>query len=163
MMKTMILACALALSSPLARGLESPAQDKTPPKAAESIWAFLVEKYDTNGDGTITKKEYGKDKEHWERLDIDGDGKLTEAEVEGRKNPNLRGKKAKARKVPKAPKEGSRAPGFELEVVVDVTKLGHDEAPEDTGDKAKPKKPETVSLGSFRGKKPVALIFGSYT
>ncbi len=57
--------------------------------------------------------------------------------------------------VPEAPKVGSVALDFELEVVVDVAKLGHEEK-----DK---KKPESVRLSSFRGKKPVALIFGSYT
>jgi len=164
MKKKMMLVCSLALLSPLAWSGDDPAPKKAAPQTAESIWEFLVEKYDADGDGVITMKEYGKDKEHWERLDVDGDGKLTRAEVDARKNPNLRGKKAQERKVPKAPKAGSKAPDFELEIVVDVTTLGHEsETPDGEKDKAKAKKPEMVRLSSFRGKKPVALLFGSYT
>jgi len=158
-MKTMdsratALACSLALLGALAWARDEP----IPKQPADSIWTFLIEKYDADADGVITRKEYSGDDEHWARLDVDGDGKLARAEVEGRKNPNLRGKQARGRKLPKAPKVGSHAPDFELEVVVDVSRLGH---AKEAGDK--PKKPETVRLSAFRGKRPVALIFGSYT
>lgn len=160
MKKKTTLAISLALLASLAWSGDQGDAKKSKPAA--SIWEYLTEKYDANGDGVITKKEYGKDKEHWQRLDVDGNGKLTKSEVEGRKNPNLRGKKAQERKVPKAPKAGSKAPDFELEVVVDVTTLGHpEEKPADKRGKAK--EPEKVRLSSFRGKRPVALIFGSYT
>ena len=155
MLRTTTLACGLTLLGALAWAGDEPPPKKTP----DSIWAFLVEKYDADGDGAITRKEYSGGDAHWARLDVDGDGQLSRAEIEGRKNPNLRGKKARQRKVPKAPKAGSKAPDFELEVVADVAKLGHAEQPK----AEKPKKPELVRLSSFRGKRPVALIFGSYT
>ena len=54
------------------------AQDAEP----ESIWTFLVDKYDADADGAVSAEEYGRDTEKFARLDRDGDGALTAADFE---------------------------------------------------------------------------------
>ena len=70
---------------------------------------------------------------------------------------NYKGEKSKhTDKVPIA-KAGEMAPDFTLRVLEKKPSK-----PLTKGDK-KAKKPETFQLASLRGKKPVALNFGSYT
>ncbi|MDF1799753.1 MAG: hypothetical protein P1V81_11300 [Planctomycetota bacterium] len=157
----------------------APVADEPPPPPAEppqaTVWEFLVDKYDANEDGRITKKEYTGISERWKLLDLDGNGWIDEEEVESR------GRVAKPRPDKKkvtAPKVGRKAPTFELEVVTDPAHLpeerpdGEEEPGKDPkkdgkdakdAKDAKPKEPETIALADFRGKRPVALIFGSYT
>jgi hypothetical protein len=152
---------------PLAAGLDDLQPPKPEPlRTASSIWEFLSEKYDADQDGRITRAEYGGDELHWARLDADGSGELTRSEIEARRSPDLRKFKGKQKKGPVAPKVGTMAIDFELEVVRDASLIGHakpDAKPNAKGDSEDPKKPETVRLSSLRGKRRVALIFGSYT
>ena len=161
-------ALALAALLPLAPVADDPPPPAEPPQA--TVWEFLVDKYDANEDGRITKKEYTGISDRWKLLDLDGNGWIDEKEVESR------GRVAKPRPDKKkvtAPKVGRRAPTFELEVMTDLAHLPEDAPDEEPevdpkegkrSDKdAKPKEPETIALADFRGKKPVALIFGSYT
>ena len=110
-----------------------------------NVWNFLAEKYDKNKDGKIAKDEYDRGAETFERLDRNEDGVLTRQDWEGVSGPfgggpgqrpgdGLRGV---------APEKGAPAPDFKLSHITDPAK--------------------TVSLSSFAGKKPVALIFGSCT
>ncbi|KAA3608998.1 MAG: hypothetical protein DWQ01_10470 [Planctomycetota bacterium] len=110
----------------------------------ETAWQVL-KKYDADGNGRITAKEYPRGEVRFLRLDGNGDGVLTEEDLAllGRRRPRMKGGENR-RPRPKAPKAGAIAPDFELPL------LGA-------------KKPTQVKLSSFRGKKPVALIFGSYT
>jgi len=142
------------------------------------VWEYLLEKYDANDDGLITREEYGGDDLHWKRLDKDGNGKLEKAE--GGVGVKFKSKKARKRIV-EAPKPGSFAPKFELEIVTDVSEIVSKEENDQNDPKKNEKdpkvsdsdekraktkirkKPKTVSLKSFRGEKSVALIFGSYT
>lgn len=106
------------------------------------VWDFLVEKYDKNKDGKISKDEYERGDETFARLDRNGDGFLTQNDWDG-----VRGRRPRQRPgdrlVGIAPEEGEVAPDFNLPYV---------------------KEPEQrVRLSSFAEKKPVALIFGSYT
>jgi hypothetical protein len=122
-----------------------------PQAAEEDAWEFLAAKYDKNQDGVITRKEYDRDTEHWKLLDTDGNSKLDRKEFEARtKGP----KKGGPDKPKDPPKPGAVAPDFEL----DVLPPGFDAEA-----KQKDAKPQRVKLSSFRGKRPVALIFGSYT
>ena len=134
----MALAAAMAAGDPSDGGQETPA----PPPA--TIWEYLRTKYDANGDGRISRREYDRDKARWKRLDRDGDGYVTEEEAEHLKREPAKGKKRKP------PKEGQRAPDFRLSVVA-------------TRDATAPEKPTEWKLSSFRGERPVALVFGSYT
>lgn len=59
-----------------------------------------------------------------------------------------------------SPKVGAAAPDFELSRLKDLLA---EKTPAAKTAAAKGKKPEKVKLSSFRGKKPVVLIFGSYT
>ena len=116
----------------------------SPRAAGESVWDHVRARYDANGDGRIARAEYARDEEHWSRLDDDGDGFVVESEV-AIAAPGPGGRPAGEPSFDKgeAPKVGEWAPEFELEV------LGREG--------------ELVRLGDFRGQRPVALVFGSYT
>ena len=127
----------------------------------DRTWKFLSKKYDKNKNGKITFKEYQRDKEKFESMDQDDDGVLTKADFEsgggrgrgggrggnrgrggGRGRGGDRGRGGNQGRGEVA-QMGEKAPDFELPMVKN------------------PKK--TIKLSSFAGKKPVALIFGSYT
>ena len=147
-----MLAAPLALLPTFAALLcAAPAQDPAPAaKAPETIWQYLSTKYDENGDGRVTRAEYGPDATRFERMDKDGDGAITESDTRSFGRPQRmpdaggEGDGAPLRRKDTAPEVHSVAPDFELPLL-------HSE------------KPKTVKLSSFRGEKPVALIFGSYT
>ncbi len=104
---------------------------------------FMKRILDANDDGKIQKEEVAS---VFSELDKDKSGDLGKDEVtrfrgrRGGRGP--RGNRAD-REGPKLPQVGDVAPDFDLPVLGDKTK--------------------TVKLSSFAGKKPVALIFGSYT
>jgi len=112
---------------------------------APDVWKFLAEKYDKNDDDELSKTEYGRSEETFDRLDTNKDGVLSAVDwaSSGRsaRRGGRRGKQHGGGKA--APKVGDKAPDFTLTHVLDKTK------------KAK--------LSSFSGSKPVALIFGSCT
>jgi len=151
---------------------ETKKQDTTPEDRAETVWEYLVLKYDADEDGRVSQKEYTRGEEHWKRLDKNADGFLEGSEFvsEGRRGGGRRGAGGPGRRGPggeggaprpEAPKVGEVAPDFELVVLPPKKK---DEVKKD--DKAKTEatpKVELVKLSSFKNKKPVALIFGSYT
>ena len=92
------LACALVLSL---------AEDPTP-------WDFLRKAYDRNGDGRITRAEYTRDDEHFQRLDRDGDGAITTADFAAAGRGKAReGPPPFERGAP--PKVGEPAPDFGLD------------------------------------------------
>jgi hypothetical protein len=112
-----------------------------------ATFKFLTKKYDRNRDGKITWKEYQRDQEKFNSLDADGDGKLTKEDFNsgGRGRGRGGGRRGgdRERGAGGVPKIGDVAPDFELPLA------------------KTPKK--SVKLSSFKDKKPVALIFGSYT
>lgn len=119
------------------------------PKSYDSAWDLVRSEHDRNKDGKVTAAEYPRGEERFQRLDRNGDGALTEADFEGdargegRGGRGARGGRGGGRpERGQAPKAGEMAPDFAL--------------------KSKDGK-STVKLSSFRGQKPVALIFGSYT
>lgn len=179
MITTVLLLCWLQSPDPA----PEPAVD--PPKDA---WELLTREHDKNGDGKITRKEYTRDDEHWKRLDKNDDGVLLRDEIMGGSGERGRGRggarRGRGERGPGvgrrgdsrggergvAPKVGTVAPDFDLEVLPPATK----DAPLPLGKlpKAKSKKQagttkaaglKTIKLSSFKGKRPVALIFGSYT
>lgn len=130
------------------------AQDADP-DAARSVWDYLAARYDTDGDGKISEKEYSRGKARFARLDRDGNGFIEKADTEQRIQ-RTRGSRERT----EAPSEGAVAPNFKLETLqprkVDPKKAKKGEGePEEVFD--------VVELKSFKGKKPVALVFGSYT
>ena len=137
---------------------------------AETVWEYLVLKYDADKDGRVSKAEYTRGDEHWLRLDKNADGFLDASEFasEGRRGRRRGGRGSGGRgedrgRAPEAPKAGEQAPDFELVVLpatsmAPTNKQGGNEQ-QDRGDR----KAEFVKLSSFKGVKPVALIFGSYT
>lgn len=97
-------------------------------------WDFVAEKYDTDGNGTVSRKEYTRSDSAFDLLDIDGDGMLSGDDWKGRQRRKSGGQ---------APAAGDVAPNFSLTEVKDPTR--------------------TISLSNFAGQKPVALLFGSCT
>jgi Ca2+-binding EF-hand superfamily protein len=53
----------------------------------DSPWAYLGPRYDANGDGAITQKEYDREQGRFDRLDRDGDGRITPADFEAYHDP----------------------------------------------------------------------------
>ena len=109
------------------------------PASALAVWHFLCKKYDADGDGSIARGEYGRGDASFDRLDADGDERITPADFDERFDG-----------VPRVenfvygeggPEVGDPAPDLRLQT---------------TGG-------EPIELASFRGKTPVALIFGSFT
>jgi hypothetical protein len=113
-------------------------------QAPDEVWAYVRERYDADGDGRVARSEYGRDEEHWRRLDKDGDGFVVASEV-AILPPGPGGRPAgePSFDATEPPQVGEQAPDFELE------ELGREG--------------ELVRLSSYRGERPVALVFGSYT
>jgi hypothetical protein len=161
-------------------------QDAAPSTPEPTAWEWLCAKYDKNEDGKIARKEYTRDAAHWARLDGNADGWLTKDEFEGRR-PDKGGAKKEGREGEEpAPKEGELAPEFALEVLAVPPKpapgdggkggtggangsgagaggQGKAGSAAKGGSKPGAAKPAVVKLSDFKHKKPVALVFGSYT
>ena len=123
---------------------------------SEDVWKILAEKYDKDRNGEISKEEYTRGGEKFTQLDRNEDGKLNEADfLGGRNRGGGRGgrgrgpeRDAGAGARSGIPEEGADAPDFELAY---ASKDGT------------AKNGRKVKLSSFKGDKPVALVFGSYT
>lgn len=147
---------------------EGPAQDQEKDKPLEetsrSSWEFLSEKYDKDGDGKVSADEYDRGKKTFDRLDADGDGFITSEDLKDRR----RGRPEMDRGLP--PKAGEIAPDFHLDCLSPPPKTEAErKIAEHQAKKRAQKKGLTkatarrVRLSDFKDKKPVALIFGSYT
>jgi hypothetical protein len=166
---TGLLACIgslLLATSSLAQ--EGPAQDQEKDKPLEetsrSSWEFLSEKYDKDGDGKVSADEYDRGKKTFDRLDADGDGFITSEDLKDRR----RGRPEMDRGLP--PKAGEVAPNFHLDCLSPPSKTEAERkiAEHEAKKRAQKKDPtkataRRVRLSDFKDKKPVALIFGSYT
>ena len=104
-----------------------------------------IKSMDKNGDGKIERSEMPERMQRmFNRLDANGDGVADQKEIEafqGRMGGRSGGNNRESRR-DDAPSVGTEAPQIALK------RLGSE---------------ETVELASFRGKKPVVLVFGSYT
>lgn len=101
----------------------------------------LLQQYDKNGDGKIERSEYPRTGDAFANLDRDKNGIVDAADFA--LPPTRPRDLLPDRKGDKLPKVGDEAPDFDLPML---------------GMKGK-----TVKLSSFRGDRPVALVFGSYT
>ena len=143
-----------------------------PPKEAPSVWQILREKYDANDDGRITKAEHERGEEAFRNLDRNQDGVLTESDTQAtpvRQRGRRSSQEKQVGKNVRPPAVGEKAPDFELQVLLPEAPLvpgkkidgkGNDRSSQDGPAEAAP---PFVKLSSFAGKKPVALVFGSYT
>lgn len=136
----LIFLTTLCLSLPA----QKPKQEQPAPKY-ESAWALISNEHDKNGDGKVTPREYPRGKERFKLLDRDQNGALTALDFVGKDSRRNRGRNQRRRDRrirTLAPKVGAMAPGFTLRTVDGKKKQ---------------------RLSTYKGKKPVALIFGSYT
>jgi len=130
----------------LASGAAPPSTGEPSPDSAreapESAWKYYRERYDANGDGSITRAEYTRSENGFANLDANGDSVVSQADFakrwEGVRRP---GGKEGGFFVEGGPRLGRPAPDLRLSTT--------------TG--------EEIDLARFRGKKPVALVFGSFT
>lgn len=131
-------------------------QSQNQPQEPQTAWELLVAKYDADKDGKISRGEYPRGTQQFSNMDLNEDGFLTQNDIQNLEpfSDKARSKMMKAMSDrPQPPKVGQVAPDFEL------PKIGNQK----NGEKGVPAKPELIKLSSFRNKKPVALIFGSYT
>jgi hypothetical protein len=126
----------------------APAQPEPPAeKAAESgppVWVYLRSRYDADGDGRIQAAEYTRSPRGFANLDADHDGVVSAADFDPAYDGKPRGPwKSFSEFVygEGGPEVGDPAPPFRL--------------PSTTG--------ETIDLTTFRGQRPVVLVFGSFT
>lgn len=110
---------------------------------APDVFKFLADKYDANSDGKLTKEEYDRSEENFQRFDTNKDGVLSADDWSDGKAANRSRGRQRHAGGSAAPSEGEQAPDFTLTHVLDDKK--------------------EVQLSSFAGSKPVALIFGSCT
>lgn len=144
------------------------------PDSAKSVWEYLSGRYDANGDGKIAKDEYPRGATQFARLDKDKNGFIEEADS---KQQNARGARGRGegrgargseggKRPAEAPTEGSNAPDFELETLYPMEPKDADKDASGGEPVSKAEEPPTferVKLSSWKGKKHVALVFGSYT
>ena len=140
---------------PPARGEHGSSRDMAP---AERLQRML-QHFDANKDGTLTKEEFKGDQERFKRMDANGDGKVDAKEMEaikermkqfGGRRPDGRGGRGgrpgggggRDRGPDNSPAVDQAAPDFTLKL------LG---------------KEKEIKLSKKYAKKPVVLTFGSYT
>ena len=124
----------------------APVSAPQPEPAAESgspglaSWSFLRAKYDADHDGRITSAEYTRSSAGFTRLDADKDGLVTAADFDAKWDgvPRVEGKFQWG---VGGPEVGEPAPEFEL--------------PTTTG--------ASVALAALHAKRPLVLVFGSFT
>lgn len=148
-MNLTLLLCVPILALPLAAQRPARAANAEPLKV-------LLEKYDADHDGAISSKEYTRGTEAFAKLDRNRDGKIDAADLQSA--PNRAQRPASARNT-KLPLVGEMAPDFTLMPLTPAAPAAA-KAQEKATEKEPPK---PITLSQFAGKRPVALIFGSYT
>lgn len=138
-------------------GLCGLAHAVAPPVAMTDVDRFLT-RFDRNRDGRIDRKEWPGPEAAFARLDADKDRHLSRAEL-------VPFKDRLTRLLTKSGKGGGRpgeviTPAAKGERGTEMLAVG-DDAPDFTLPDLSGK--QTVTLSSHRGKKPVVLIFASYT
>lgn len=175
-------------ASPQEGSSSSPAQEGDAADTAASVWEYLAGRYDENEDGKISSSEYTRGAEQFARLDKDGNGFIEESDTrtaDGRRGGGRtgRGREGRGRTAGDragggraerarlvAPTEGEVAPDFALQSLYSVEEESAaaeaGKTPGKPGERTETKsEPEyrSLKLSDFKGKAPVALIFGSYT
>jgi hypothetical protein len=134
--------------------------EQTEPKSA---WQLLADKYDADQDGKISRAEYSKDDKYFARLDADANGFIEASDLAKLGRPkDYRGEIAEGKDKLVIAEAGKQAPDFTLRVL-EKAKPAAEKTAQKKGELDELVKPKTFQLSSLKGKKPVALIFGSYT
>lgn len=109
-----------------------------------AVWRFLAARYDVDQDGRVTRAEYPRSERGFRNLDASADGVLSPLDFDASFDAVLRGPWKSLEDFEYGeggPVVGDLAPAIRL-----ATLAG-----------------ETVELAAFRGRRPVALVFGSFT
>ena len=125
-------------------GAKRPVSRRAPPGGSavtRNAWAYFHERYDENGDGRVTRAEYPRGEDGFTRLDFDEDRAVTLDDFLDREDANWALEMEEYVVAEGGPQVGELAPEFKL------TSIDGEE----------------FDLASYRRKKPVVLIFGSFT
>ncbi len=164
---TYVLACATIFTMSLEAQRQGRGRGRGGSGLNAEVLKTLLEKYDKNDDGKIDRKEYPRGDTAFTNLDRDKNGAIEEADLTAtRQRGRGRGNRGRGDRTarPKVPEVGEVAPDFDLPLAEQATApKGKTAAKDKKAPKGKTTKEKTVKLSSFAGKKPVALIFGSYT
>lgn len=106
-----------------------------------NAWDYFRERYDENGDGRVTRAEYPRGEAGFARLDADEDGAVTLHDFREREDANWAEEMKEYVVAEAGPRVGELAPEFRL-----TSTDG-----------------EEFDLARYRRKKPVVLLFGSFT
>ena len=136
----------LVVSPAQADAAPNEAIDSTPAPKVEtfaSSWDFYRRRYDADGDERVTRAEYTRSEAAFGRLDADGDDMLTEGDFAKRwdRVPRVPPGQKTFTWGEGGPRFGDPAPDLRL--------------PTTSG--------EELDLASYRGHRPVVLVFGSFT
>jgi hypothetical protein len=132
-----------SLAALLAAGCASAPATKSPEfdERTLAVWEFVRAKYDADGDGVVTRSEYGRDDLAWFHLDADRDGRVTRADFAKSWDGVPRTADGTFVHGEGGPAVGDPAPEIALP---------------DVDGRAR-------TLAELRAERPVVLIFGSYT
>jgi hypothetical protein len=109
-----------------------------------AVWRYLQGRYDADHDGRLTRAEYSRSERGFRNLDVSGDGIVSALDFDPSFDEVLRGPWKSLEEFEYGeggPAVGELAPPLRLESTAG----------------------ETIDLASFSGRKPVALVFGSFT
>ena len=123
------------------RPVPSTPPDESPADVATKAWDYIRERYDMDDDERVTREEYPRVDAGFERLDADEDGAITLPDFLERDKASWSLEMKEYVVAGGGPRVGDLAPDFKLTSIAG----------------------EELDLASFRGKKPVVLIFGSFT
>ena len=178
-------------NSILARLVARPADINKDGRVTAGEWHKFCERLDCNQDGILSRAEFPDNENLSDRrfgmlrraLDEDRDGSvqhreiaavfqqldrnknkvLCRAEMGGNRSRGGRGRRGRSNE-PGVPQPGQPAPDFDLPLLDQPADQPPDQPASQPDAQSKGARPQaTIKLSSFAGKKPVALIFGSYT
>lgn len=127
MKKILMLSAAAMMLAPAAFAEDAPQKSSAPSTPPEHVGGDMLQKIDTDGDGSLSQKEFLSFHEaRFKEMDTDGDGKVTKAESEAKraewKEKMKKMREQRKQEAAKRKAETSETPKAEKPEVKDVEK-----------------------------------------